>query len=548
MVLVTRHVRSSLVAFITCLLLFCCSKTDSTPPSKPSPSKPQPCIGGVYRSPLLNSPASLDPVYVEDIYGITVVNQLFDGLVRFNAELLITPALAENWQIEEGGKVYRFFLRENARFHNGLPVTSRDVVFSLRRLIAARPAPSILPHLLRIVGAVEFREHGGIDLPGVYSNGDREVVVRLEEPYVPFLAAMGMHQTKVVPENEVTRSEMGFGRHPIGSGPFSFVSWEDNVIRLGRFPDYYGGPAYLDGLQFVIYPGGKIEEALGDFQGRRLHDLPVLGKVRQALAAQTDLVRLHRPSLSLLFYGINCENGLLREVRLRKALSLAIDRQKLAQTVYQGQFEPMECLLPPGMPGYSPDRKKVLDDPAAAEKELDDSLRERISMAPALEIVSAVQSPIAKGEIEFVSNCWATLGIRVEPKFILDWAKFQEYLRTDAVQVYRYAWFVDLPDADNVFQSLFGSDSKNNFMRFRSGSLDQMLGLARRSLLPTERQAIYQGIEDQVLMAQPLIPLVHLSVDHVYHTNVHGIQLSALGDHATRFHQVWLDQPTEPGN
>lgn len=544
----TRRLKFHLILVVFCFLLPHCSKTDDTPPRNHPPATAQPRVGGVYRSPLLNSPASLDPLYVEDIYGICVVNQLFDGLVQFDPELLITPALAENWQILEEGKVYHFYLRENALFHNGLPVTARDVVFSLCRILRTEPAPSILPHLMKIVGAAEFRNHKRVDLPGVSSIGDGEVLVRLEEPYAPFLAAMGMHQTKVVPEREVLRDEPGFGHHPVGSGPFRFASWETDTIRLERFQPYYGGPTYLDGLQFVIYPGGKIEEALADFQSKRLHDLPALGKVRQALAGNTDLVKLHRPSLSLLFYGINCQHGLLRDARLRKVLSLAIDRQKMMDSVYQGQFEPARSLLPPGMPGYSPDRQRVIDDPLEAQRMLDQSIREKISLAPPLEVAYAVQSPIAKAEIEYIRNSWAALGISMEPKFILDWARFQEYVGSDAVQMYRYAWFVDMPDPDNIFQALFGSGSKVNYMRFRSGSVDHMLGLGRKTFRPMERQVIYQDIEDQVLMDQPLIPLVHLSIDHVYQSSVHGVVLSALGDHLTRFHRVWLDRSSEPSN
>ncbi len=229
----TRRLKFHLIVAILCFLLPHCSKTDDTPTSNHLLSTAQPRIGGVYRSPLLNSPASLDPLYVEDIYGINVVNQLFDGLVQFNPELLITPALAENWQILDDGKVYHFFLRENALFHHGLPVTARDVVFSLSRIVRAEPAPSILPHLMRIIGAVEFRNHERVDLPGVSSIGDREIVVRLEEPYAPFLAAMGMHQTKVVPESEVASRRNGFW-------PPSRRQWPVSFCFLGNRHDPVG--------------------------------------------------------------------------------------------------------------------------------------------------------------------------------------------------------------------------------------------------------------------------------------------------------------------
>jgi ABC-type transport system substrate-binding protein len=546
---VTGRFFSAVLVLLNCFVLAHCGE--------PLPQKPtdgaktassQPHSGGVYRTPLLNQPVSLDPARVEDIYSHNVVNQVFDGLVKFSQDLLITPALAKNWQIEDGGKLYRFQLREDARFHNGQAVTSRDVVFSLCRLLRTSPAPSILPHLIRIVGAAEYRSRERDDLPGLQSTNDQEVVVRLEEAYVPFLAALGMYQVKIVPESEVLRDEAGFARRPVGSGPFSFVSWDGNIIRLQRYSGYYGGPALLDELHYVIYAGGGTEEVLADFQNLRLHDMPVYGKVRNALLGQPNLQRFHRPSLSLLFYGMNCKNPLLQHADLRRALSLAIDREKLAATAYEGQFEPARCILPPGIPGYNPEHPKVVDNLSEAQKLLSRSLRESIAVAAPFELVSAVQSPLAKAEIDFVCNSWAALGITVVPKFIPDWTKFEEYLKSGSFQIYRYAWFVDLPDPDNIFQALFGSDSNVNYMHFHDQELDRRLQLARRVFPPMERAAMYQQIEDQVLQAQPLIPLVHLSIDHVYHANVHGITLNALGDHAISFHKVWLDASPRPGN
>jgi ABC-type transport system substrate-binding protein len=544
----TKQFCLAILVLWNCFACIRCSESPDKPTVTATKASSAPQPGGIYRTPLLNAPVSLDPAHVEDIYGINVVNQIFDGLVQFSQDLLIIPALAENWQIEDEGKLYRFQLRKNARFHDGRPVTSRDVMFSLSRILRTNPAPSILPHLLKILGASEYRNQEKDTLPGVQSTGDQEVVIRLEETYAPFLTALAMHQLKVVPEVEVTRDAAGFARQPVGCGPFSFVSWDGSVIRLQRFPGYYGGTALLDELHYVIYAGGSTEEVLADFQNYRLHDMPVYGKVRAALLGQPNLQRFHRPSLSLLFYGMNSKNPLLRHTELRRALSLAIDRQKLAETAYEGQFEPARCILPPGMPGYNPERPKVLDNFTEAQKLLSPSLRETIAEAPPLELVSAVQSPLAKAEIDFVCKSWAALGITVVPKFIPDWTKFQEYLRSDSSQIYRYAWYVDMPDPDNIFQALFGSDSNVNYMRFHDQELDRKLQLARRAYQPVERAAMYQEIEDQVLKAQPLIPLVHLSIDHVYHANVHGITFNALGDHAISFHKVWMDPSSRPGN
>jgi len=536
----SRHLL--LTVILPCVfLLIQCSDQEKPTDATQKPTIQHPRSGGVYRTPLLNNPTTLDPASVEDIYGISVVDQIHDGLVKFNRDLLIIPALAENWQITENGKAYHFFLQPGARFHNGQPVTAHDVIFSLQRLVRTQPAPTILPHLLRIVGAREYSNYQTDQLDGLVPINDRELLIRLEEPYAPFLAALGMHQAKIVPYQEVLPGGAGLSREPVGAGPFRLASRDGKRIRLERYTDYYAGAAYLDEIHYIIYPGGKIEEVLADFQNHQLEDMPVSGKARQELAAQQGLQWIHRPSLSLLFYGINCAHPLLRHGELRKALSMAVDRQRLAVNVYQDQFEVARGILPPGMPGYNPESRTVVDDLAKAQSHLQQALREKISLATPLEIVSAVQSPLARAELDFVRECWAPLGIALEVKFIADWTKFEEYLRSDALQIYRYAWFVDIPDPDNFFQVLFGSDSNLNYMHFQNETVDRMLRQARTLLQLTERAEVYHRIEKAILEAQPLIPLVHLSIDHVYRTNVHGIQLNALGDHAVSFHHVWLD-------
>jgi ABC-type transport system substrate-binding protein len=109
--------------------------------------------GGVYRIPLDWEPTNLDPAYIEDDFAISVAYQLYDGLVRYGPYLNILPALAKDWQIEKQGRVLRFHLREDATFHDGMPVTAQDAVFSLQRLFRINPEPSILSHLLYIAGS-----------------------------------------------------------------------------------------------------------------------------------------------------------------------------------------------------------------------------------------------------------------------------------------------------------------------------------------------------------------------------------------------------------
>lgn len=500
--------------------------------------------GGIYRVPLMNNPATLDPAFVEDEYSSAVVHQLFEGLVQFDPYLMVLPALAQTWKVEDQGRVYRFFLREDARFHNGRPVTVEDVIFSISRLLRVDPSPAILPHLLKIRGAQEYRDHKSNRIEGLEPINDHVFLVRLKEPHIPFLTALGMYQAKIIPKAEATRLGDQFFKKPVGSGPFKFVSWEANkLIKLKNFPDYYAGAAFLDEIDYRIYPGVGYEQVVADFRKGELEEMPVYGNIRQELSTEKKFQWFHRPSLSLLFYGMNCNHPLLKNPELRKALSMAIDRQKLVTQVYKDQFETANTILPPGMPGYYPPKKMVLNNMSMARDLLKQALGEKSDSIPELEIVSGSHSSFAKAELNSVRDWCEQLGILLKVKFITDWTKFKEYIRSESVQIYRYAWFADMPDPDSFLYPLFASDSPVNFMRYRNKDVDQMLLTARGIVDPVERAEMYHRIEENVLKSSPLIPLFYLSIDRVYQSTVQGVLPNALGADIMSFHRVWLQAP-----
>jgi ABC-type transport system substrate-binding protein len=501
--------------------------------------------GGIYHAALLNNPATLDPAYVQDQYGAAVVQQLFDGLVRFDPYLMILPALAKTWQVEDNGKSYRFTLQENARFHNGDPVTAEDVVFSLSRLLRIDPSPSTLPHLLKISGAKAYRGNHSEVVTGIQAIDNRVVLIQLEEPYAPFLTALGMYQAKIVPKNEVIRLGDQFGRNPIGSGPFRFISWEaDKHILLKGFSKYFSGAAFLDGIDYSIYPGVEIDQILADFQNGNLDEILVSGNTQKALSNQNDLKWFHRPSLSLLFYGIRGDRPPLDNPEFRRRLSTAIDRTILLKQVYGGQFEPAEKILPPGMPGVSKANKTLVEAPSTTPSSLNSTLKGDKNSAVSIEIVSASKSAFAQAELSFIRDAWAQLGVDLEIRYITDWSEFEEYINSDAVQIYRYAWFADMPDPDSFLYPLFDSKSPANFMRFNNKNVDQLLLSARGDSDPAKRAETYREIEALIMESTPIIPLLFLSVDRVYKPFVKGAQPSALGAHYMPLHRVWLKKDT----
>ncbi|MBT3387857.1 MAG: ABC transporter substrate-binding protein [Desulfobacula sp.] len=536
--------------FLSCLFLSlvilpgCTNQEENITQS--TESEPVPVLGGIYRAPLWNNPATLDPAYVQDEYGVSIVKQVFDGLIRFDPYLSVLPALAETWQVKDKGKEYRFVLRKNARFHNLDPVTSGDVVFSIKRILRAEPAPAVLPHLLKIVGAKEYRAGTRENVPGLEIENDIVLKVILEESHVPFLTALGMYQAAIVPQKEVIRLGDEFGRNPVGTGPFKFVSWDGGKsIRLKQFKEYFAGPAFLDEIHYKIYQGGQDPLVLADFQNGHIEETAVYGDIKKKLTDSKGLQWFHRPSLSLFFYGINLKHPNLTNHDLRKALSFAIDRTFFVNQVYNGRFEIAKTILPPGMPGYNPLNQMEDNNPELARKHLNRIPFKTLEDLPELEIVSAFKTPRVEQEMSMIKDFWAGIGIKLKVKYINGWKKFEDYLRSDKVQIYRYAWFADMPDPDSFLYSLFASESPTNFMKFQDGKVDQSLLTARGIVDPIERAAMYQKIEATIMESAPLIPLFYMSVDRVYQPYVKSVKVSALGAHTMTLNQVWLDKPLQ---
>lgn len=532
---------TSLIFFFLILLFTSCS---NQPNDENAPELIYvPVKGGIYRTPLGSDPATLDPAYIQDIYGITLVHQIFEGLVRYDRYLTVKPGLAKTWQVSDQGKTYRFTLKKNARFHNNEMVTSKDVVFSISRLLRIAPSPAILPHLLKIEGAYEYQSKESDHVSGLQIESDHKFTIRLQEAHVPFLTALGMYQAAIVPQNEIAAANSEFSQQPIGAGPFKLVAWEKGKsIRLKRFVEYHSDAAMIDELRYLIYPGGQMP-ILQDFKAGKLEEMPVFGDQKSELEHLNNLQWNQRPSLSLFFYGINVTHPNLIDPEFRKALSSAIDRATFVNKVYGGKFDIARTILPPGMPGYSPENQMMSFDPDSTDS-YDHKTGLSNKKIPELEIVSSYKTPLVEKEIQTIQSYWSTLGVRIRVKYITDWEQYESYLKTDEVQIYRYVWFADMPDPDSFVYSLFSSDSPTNFMKFKNKEIDFLLNKARGIEDPIKRAGMYTKIESMLMKHTPLIPLFYMNVARVYQSYVKGVEINALGPHAITLNRVWLDKKT----
>ena len=231
--------------------------------------------GGTYRRPLEFNTKTLDPALATDIYSVTVIQQLFDGLVQFDKNLNIIPATAKSWRISPDGLTYTFYLREGVKFHNGREVTADDFIYSMTRIIDPNTKSPAARFLDRVLGFKEFREGKANYVKGFHSTGKYIFEMKLSEPYAPFLSVLGMNKFKVLPKEEVEKSGVDFGKSPVGTGPFKFISMkEGEEIILEANPDYFEGRPYLDKILFKIFHGSPREEIFRRFKEGELDDSP----------------------------------------------------------------------------------------------------------------------------------------------------------------------------------------------------------------------------------------------------------------------------------
>ncbi|MBI4640351.1 MAG: hypothetical protein HY731_06635, partial [Candidatus Tectomicrobia bacterium] len=206
--------KNSLLIF---LLFFLATQAAGEGPRGVRPDVISEKFGGVYRRPLENDPSTLDPALMMNIYAYTISQQIFDGLVQFDGDLNVIPAIADFWEGSRDGRTWTFQLKKGVKFHNGREVTAQDFVYSFTRLLDPKVKSPIANLLSDIKGARNFLKGEVEQVDGLKALEKYTLQIELEEPFAPFLSILAMANVKVVPKETV---ENGIQTRPVGTGPF----------------------------------------------------------------------------------------------------------------------------------------------------------------------------------------------------------------------------------------------------------------------------------------------------------------------------------------
>ena len=500
-----------------------------------------PGTGGTYRRPLEFNPKTLDPPLSLDMYAVNIIQQVFDGLVQFDKDLNIIPAIAKSWKVSPDGLTYTFYLREGVKFHNGREVVAEDFVYSFTRVIDPKtksPAASLLD---RVIGFKEFQEGKISTVKGLRAIDKYTFEIKLTEPYSPFLSILGMNKFKVLPREEVEKSGTDFGKSPVGTGPFKFISMkEGEEIVLEANKDYSEGRPYLDKIDFKIFHGAPREKILTEFKEGGLEESFIPPEEIEEILKQKKYSFIQKPLLSLRFYGFNLRTKPLDNKRLRKAINFAIDKKSIISEIHKNQFHLAKGILPPGMPGYDPKREPYPHNETLAQKYLMESGYGKDKLAPTLAIWSASKSDAAQKELNEIKSQLNKIGIQAIIHYETNWPNFLLMLRDHKFPIHIHAWYADFPDPDNFLGILFHSKSKYNYWAYQNKEVDRLLDKARAERDYLKRMAMYRKIEEIVLDDAPIVPMVNHLFQMVYQHYVRGVEVSALGGPYIPMKKIWL--------
>lgn len=471
---------------------------------------------GVLRVGIGGEPRDLDPHTVTGSPGVQVMLSLMEGLVTYHPtdDEIPYPGVAERWESSEDGRVWRFYLREGLRWSNGDPLTAEDFVYAWRRVLHPDLGNEYADWMYMIENAEAYHKGGEGDISrvGIAAEGPRILRVTLVDPVADFLKMLLNHTfLPVHPETIEAHGGAGVrssgwtqpGSH-VGNGPFRLVQWRPNsLIRVEPNPHYWdAGTVQLEAIEF--YPIEDENTELRAFESGQLHvtnSVPV--NMRNRYRERFPEKIRFDPYAGVYFYRLNTTRPPLDDERVRRALSLAIDRGQIVGKLLKGGERPATAMVPSGIGGYrSPQRPA--HDPDRARALLAGAGFPGGKGFPEMELLFNT-SDNHRLVAEAIQNMWRReLGIEVvltnkEWKVYLDTVKSMRY------DIARAGWIGNLYPYS--FLRTLLSYSPNNDTGYTDPEYDRLLRESTTVLDPGRRLALVREAEERMLEAEPIIPI-----------------------------------------
>ncbi|MBI2304054.1 MAG: peptide ABC transporter substrate-binding protein [Chloroflexi bacterium] len=452
-------------------------------------------------------PPTLDPALAGDVDSASYIVEIFSGLVTLNKKLQIEPDIAERWQVSPDGKVYTFYLRPGVKFQDGKPVTARDFKWAMERAADPR-TESILAdtYLGDIIGIRDMLQGRAKEASGIKVIDDTTLQLTIDAPKAYFLAKM-TYPTAFVLDKDNVQARRNWTDRPNGTGPFRLKEWKKGEkITLERNSLYYREVAKLERVNFLLAGGSSMtmyENNEIDIAGVGLADIDRAMDPSNALNKELTVT----PELNVGYIGFNVKMPPFDDVKVRQALTYAVDKEKVISVVLRNLVEPARGILPPGMPGYDSSLKGLGFDVAKAKALLADSKYK--DNLPIITISIPGTGATLPPTSEAIIEMWKTnLGLKVEIQQV-EWATYLDDLKKHRFQAFEVGWVADYPDPQNFLDILFHCNSLENNSQYCNSQVDGLLNQAGVEIDPEKRIALYRQAEKIIVDDAAWIPLWH---------------------------------------
>ncbi len=464
---------------------------------------------------LSGEPLSLDPAKSNRLQDDQVMWLLYDALTQLSADATkMEPALAERWKESADGLTYTFTLRKNVRFHDGSPLDAQAVKASYeRQFLSGSPYYSTSPP-----NAYERVLSGLVKEVRVLD--PQTVSITLHYPRPQQFALV-----KIVSPQALTRNGLHLTRTPVGTGPFRLERWEADRIVLTPFADSWHGQPRLSQVLLPFVPDSQVAvERLEAGEFDLVSDVPT--HLFERLAANPALRLIKVGGLNLRFLGMQMDRPALQDRRVREAIARAVDRDRLATVLGRGAMLPARGPLPPASLGYDPQLSQPAYDPQRAQALLQEA---DVGTGLTLRLLHNASLEVWSAAVQAVRSDLKKVGVSVELVRVPDWKTFHEDRRKGQHDLYLYGWSVSTPDPERFLFPLFQSKSPDNFGRFSSAKVDDLLAQARQPMDDARRLRLYQEATRLILADVPAVFLFHEITFAAQHARVAGLTLNLYG-------------------
>lgn len=536
-----RATATAAAALVVCAALTAAGCDADAPATAVAATKPSPVPGGVLRM-VQEAPLSLDPADASSVYESLPINQIFDSLVVLDASQGIVPGLASEWFVTRDGLTYEFQLRPDVRFHDGVTLTSADVAFTIRRLLAGGSASmsSVVPYLSVVRGADAFRLGQTDHLAGVEVVDDLTLRLHLEHAYPSFLEVLTLDGLKIVPAHVLRDGDAdAFRSTPVGTGPFRLQGVTDDGMVLVANEDYHGGRPHLDRFEIGFLGADEVDSGAARYFARDLDVIEPNTADLERLAEDPGTRMFRYQELGLSFLGFSTSVPPLDRLEIRQAVAHAIDRARLVSDSPVVRRE-ARGILPPGMAAYSPDVKTLAHDPDRARELVRQAGFSAANPLPPLELYTSSHSPAAMRTLARIVEDIEAVGIPVEVRDV-GWAELHERIENGGAAAFLLAWLADMTDPDAFLRGLVNTDGQPNHFGYEDEQSVRLLEQGFRELNPTMRTEIYRRLERRILGRAPVVPLYHTMGVVAVGSDVHGVEPGPMGLSHVAFERVWID-------